>query len=246
MSKYQDIESQDFNTGAKIENNGTYAIMNPRQGLIRKVYGILCCQLLLTVLICLLPMYSASFFAFMLSNAGMALLICAFVMTIVVAIMLFCCFGFARQVPINYVLLTIFTMCEAYMVSYCCAATSPRTVFMAAILTLGITISLTIYAMTTKTDFTYMGGMLFVFAMVFFLAGIFMLFTDNPILHVVYAAIGVCLYGLYLIYDTQKIVGGEGKRSQLDLDDYVIGAIQIYLDIVLIFVFVLDILNRLF
>lgn len=246
-NKYQDIESQDtFNENPKIDSNDTFSKMNPRIGFVRKVYGILSCQLLLTVLICLIPMYSNSFKNFMISNSGLALLIIAIVMTFVITILLFCCFGFARRVPINYILLTLFTLCEAYLISYCCAASDPKIVFMAAVLTMGITVSLTIYAMTTKEDFTYMGGMLFVFGMIFLLGGVFMIFSDNPILHVVYAAIGVCFYGLYLIYDTQKILGGVGKRSQLSVDDYILGAIQIYLDVILIFVYVLEILNRLF
>jgi hypothetical protein len=248
-NKYGDIESQNaFENKTKIEEeeNDTYIKMNPRMGLIRKVYGILCCQLILTVLMCLPSMYSPFYFAFMMSTPGLAVLICAIVLTIVIAIMLFCCVGFARQVPMNYVLLLIFTICEAYLVSYCCATTSPKIVLMAAILTLAITVSLTIYAMTTKIDFSYMGGMMFVFGFVLLFSGMFMLFTDNPILHVVYASIGVCFYGLYLIYDTQTLLNNKRKYgAKLDVDEYVLGAIQIYMDVVLLFVYVLELFSNL-
>ena len=249
MNKYEDIESQETfafahnDSQAQVDKLDTYSSLNPRIGFIRKVYGILCFQLLLTILLCLAAMYSPSYFEFMLSGAGLALMICAIVLTIVITILLFCCFGYARKVPTNYILLTIFTICEGYLVSYSCAATDPKIVFMAAIMTLGITVSLTIYAMTTKSDFTYMGGCLFVFGMVFCLVGIFMLFTANPYLHVIYAAIGVCFYGLYLIYDTQLIMGN--KRHELSNDDYILGAIIIYLDIILIFLYLLELLDNL-
>lgn len=42
-------------------------------------------------------------------------------------------------------------------------------------MTLGITLALTYYACTTKTDFTMMGGSLFIFGMALFLFGLFAL-----------------------------------------------------------------------
>lgn len=239
MSKYQDVESQDPFEGDFKGNSP----LNPRMGFIRKVYGILCCQLLATVFLCLIAMYSETYVSFMVSTAGLALLICAIVLTLVIAIMLFCCIENARNVPINYILLSVFTICEGYIVSYSCAAASKEIVFMAAVMTLGITIGLTIYAMTTKEDFTYCGGMLFIFGFIFAIACIFMIFTSNPVLHVIFAAIGVCFYGIYLIYDTQLIMGN--KKHKLSVDDYILGAIIIYLDIILIFLYLLKLLENL-
>jgi len=46
-------------------------------------------------------------------------------------------------------------------------------VLMAAIMIFGITAALTLYACTTKTDSTMMGGTLFVLAMALFLFGLF-------------------------------------------------------------------------
>ena len=49
-------------------------------------------------------------------------------------------------------------------------------------------------------------------------------------------AAGFCviIYGLFLIIDTQLIVGGG--RHELSIDDYVIGALVLYLDIIYIFI----------
>ena len=75
-------------------------------------------------------------------------------------------------------------------------------VLYAAILTLGVTFSLTIYALTTKKDFTMMGGSLFICGIAFFLMGILMgLGGYSKPLHVLYAALGTILFGFYLIYD---------------------------------------------
>jgi FtsH-binding integral membrane protein len=75
-------------------------------------------------------------------------------------------------------------------------------VLYAAILTLGVTISLTIYALTTKKDFTMMGGSLFICGIAFILMGILMgLGGYSKPLHILYSALGTILFGFYLIYD---------------------------------------------
>ena len=92
-------------------------------------------------------------------------------------------------------------------------------------MTLGITLSLTIYALTTKSDFTMMGGTLFVCSIGLFLFGFGALFFGGltPIVNVIYCTFGVVLYGIYLVYDVQLLVGGH--TYQLSLDDYVVGSI---------------------
>jgi len=68
-------------------------------------------------------------------------------------------------------------------------------------MTLGITAALTVYALTTKTDFTMMGASLFIFGFALLLFGIILCFFDSPVLHIVYCTIGVIFYGFYLVYD---------------------------------------------
>lgn len=241
---YEDIENQDENKAfTSNKPNSSYNQMNPRMGFIRKVYGILSFQLLLTVILCLAAMSSKSYFNFMMSAPGMALFIFSIIMSLITCILLVCFRKLSRTTPTNYILLTLFTLCEGYTVSYSCAMSSPKIVLMAAIMTLGITLALTLYALTTKTDFTFMGGMLFVGCTVMLLIGIFMMFTSNPFLHVLFSGFGVLLYGVYLIYDTQLLMGN--KKHELELDDYILGALFIYLDIILIFLYLLDILNSL-
>ena len=69
-------------------------------------------------------------------------------------------------------------------------------------MTLAVTVALTIYAFTTKTDFTMMGGVLFALAISLCLFGFFTLFTSNPVIRTMYCFGGVMLYSVYLIYDT--------------------------------------------
>ena len=60
--------------------------------------------------------------------------------------------------------------------------------------------------------------------------------------HPFVSALLVVFYGLFLIYDTQLIAGG--KKYELSLDDYIIGALMLYTDIILIFLELLKLFGR--
>ena len=60
--------------------------------------------------------------------------------------------------------------------------------------------------------------------------------------HPFVSAILVVFYGLFLIYDTQLIAGGH--KYELSLDDYIIAALMLYTDIILIFLELLKLFGR--
>jgi len=104
-------------------------------------------------------------------------------------------------VPTNYIILSVFTFCEAYLVSISCGLANPRLVVMAALMTLAITLSLTLYACTTKSDITMMGSTLFILGMALLMISLFAMFTNNNMVHILISGLTVVLYGFYLIYD---------------------------------------------
>ena len=64
-----------------------------------------------------------------------------------------------------------------------------------------MTLSLTLYAVTTKSDFTMMGATFFIFACALFMFGLILMFFHNYYLHILYCSLGIILYGYYLVYD---------------------------------------------
>ena len=72
--------------------------------------------------------------------------------------------------------------------------------------------------------------------------GIFSLFIWSPFLDNLYCSLGVLVFGIYSVIDTQMIVGG--KRLEISMDDYVVGALILYLDIIQIFLYLLEILSK--
>lgn len=209
-----------------------------RLGFIRKVYGILSLQLTLTI-----GMMSLSFIPsvgnFLLTH--MAIFWVAFALSLTILIPLVCFRKLARSVPQNYILLSLWTLCESYMLATACATYPPSVVLTAGVMTAAVTIALTFYAMYTKTDFTFCGAFLFVAVSLMFFWGLFALIFSNEILNTVYCVCGVLVYSIYLIFDTQLIMGKFGLEYQID--DYIFAALSIYLDIIQIFLYLLQILG---
>ena len=120
------------------------------------------------------------------------------------------CGGMHRKVPINFALLAVFTLCVSFIVGTECAKYAPSSVLEAAVLTAGVTIAITLWAATTKTDLTICGPVVFVLGFVFVIGGIFAC-VFGPTGHLLFSMIGVILFSFYLAYDTQIIVGGQHK-----------------------------------
>lgn len=218
-----------------------FSSVNIRLGFIRKVYLILSFQLLLTFGMSLVSVYT-SFGEFQTQNPG--LLIGTTIFALIICLAMMCCKDALNKVPTNYILLFLFTFCEAYAVGAVVRVYSDlgymRLVLWAVALTAALTASLTIYAWTTKTDITTWGGFLFCLAVALLFFGIMAVFSGLRILQIIYSICAILVYGTYLVFDTQLIIGGQ--RFQLDVDDYIMAALQLYLDIIILFLEILRLL----
>jgi FtsH-binding integral membrane protein len=213
-----------------------------RLGFVRKVYGILSFQMILTTFCCFLSMASNTFFDFQKNNPWIMIL--TMVVAIIIPCLACCIKDVFRRVPQNYVLLTIFTFCISYSVGFICGSTNARIVLMAAFMTMGMTIALTVYAMTTKSDITMHGSLLLIVLTSMVFLSFFALFTDNQLIHVILSSLFVILYGIYIVYDTQLILGNH--RYELDTEEYILASFMLYLDIINLFLNLLQILSYFF
>ena len=213
--------------------------VNTRIGFIRKVYGILSVQLLLTAFLCILSQNSKGFETFQRQNVALAWV--AIGIEVVTMLALVCVPTLGRQVPLNYVLLGLFTVAEAYSVSFFTIFFSGNIVLLAAVMTAAVVVALTIYAMTTKTDFTVAGGTLFVIGAVLSMLVLVNFFIQSSIMQLLLSGAFSVLFGIYLVYDTQLIVGG--KYAELEYDDYIWGALMLYTDIIGLFLNILQLLG---
>ena len=96
--------------------------------------------------------------------------------------------------------------------------------------------------MFTKTDISVFVGLAVVVYLAMLPLIIVSLFVGLGALYTLYCCLGVILYSLYLIIDTIMICNNKastGGHCAFSYDDYIIGAAILYLDIIMIFVYIL-------
>mmetsp|Transcript_10824 Transcript_10824/g.18956 ORF Transcript_10824/g.18956 Transcript_10824/m.18956 type:complete len:233 (+) Transcript_10824:87-785(+) len=210
---------------------------NIRSGFVRKVYSLLSVQLVLTGVIAF-PIQQMDKETIMENRQYLQL---AMILSLVSVLSVTCCCqGLARQVPWNYFFLFLVTVCEAVIVGFISALYTTTSVLMAVALTSIIFIGLTMYAMTTETDFTGMGGYLMAFLLgMIGVSFLMMFFPATPLTQKLMAGAGAVLFSCYIVFDTQLICGGKHEVS-FGIDDYVFAALTIYLDIINLFLYLLQ------
>ncbi len=92
------------------------------------------------------------------------------------------------------------------------------------------------YALTTRRDFSFLGGFLFVGILVVFGAMLLNLFVTIPAMQLAISSAVVMLMSGFILFDTSRIIhGGE--------TNYVMATISLYLDIYNMFIHLLAILG---
>ena len=187
--------------------------------------------------ICALVYTVDSIKTFALQNAWL-FFIC-FIFVIFVMCYLPCFYKVLRRVPINYFILAAFTLTHSWFIAYITIFYKQSVVIAAAVCTMGMFIALTAYACATKTDLTYMGGLLSVITMMVVLILILMTFFMSKLGYLIMISILIALISVWIVHDTQLIIGGKHRAAELKIDDYIIGALIIYSDILTGFLYLL-------
>jgi FtsH-binding integral membrane protein len=232
MEQYKIEEEIDSFTNATI-----------RQGFIKKTYGILLSQLIITTFFIALTFFDSVKqlirFNYQTNPIMGILFFVVIIATTVIFIMFACCRETARKVPTNYILLFTYTFCMCFYLLILCSEYSTKAVFTALVLTVAATLGLTIYSFTTTHDFTFCSGILFAFITVLIFSFPFFLWFGS---YTFYCILGVMCYSFYLIYDTQLILGKFG--IEYNIDDYCFAALNLYIDIIYLFIKILYLIGN--
>ncbi|KAG4300914.1 hypothetical protein PCANB_002823 [Pneumocystis canis] len=132
--------------------------------------------------------------------------------------------------PLNFYLLTLFTLLES------CSIGAIKALY----ITTGIFLGLTLFTWQNKYDFSSMGGYLYVGFMFLFSGGlVFLFFPYNRMIDLMYAGIGTFVFSGYILYDTSMLM------KRLSPEDYIIGSVSLYIDIVNLFLQILNLIAKL-
>jgi len=214
-----------------------------RAGFVRKVYSILSVQLLVTAIIAAPIVHMGRQFV----QVHAPLIMLSSMMLVATMCVMMCAQDMIRKFPNNYIMLSVFTVCEGISIGAFCTAYTWQSVMLAAGVTGMVFLAMTAYAITTKTDFTGFGP--YLVAAMFCLMGmslvimVMMMFgVAVNLLLMLYDLCGVMLFTMFIVYDTQLIVGGNHQAS-FSVDDYAFAALNLYLDIINLFINVMELLG---
>lgn len=179
------------------------------------------------------------------STNGFIMYIVSYVIFFITYIAIACCESVRRKSPANMIAMAIFTLSLSVWVSSIAIYHDVYWVFMAMGITAALVLGLTLFSFQTKIDFTGYGMYLFGACWILFLFGILaavFLSQHWPVVHTVYSALMALLFSAFLIYDTQQILGG--KKYQISPEEHVYASIQLYIDVVYIFLAILNLGRR--
>jgi len=223
-----------------------------RHGFVQKVYGILGTQLLVTTVVGGLVMTWASTALKSNPSLVMGLMFMSMVGTCSTMCVFTCCPDTMRQSPTNYIVLSIFTLAEAVLVGVVSSTYTKESVLMVLAVTVLVVLGLTLFACQTKYDITgfmpYFVALSMVmcgFGMVLWIGSMFGLAGSAAFhgMRLLYAFFGALLFSGFIVLDTQMIVGGKHSKYSFGLDDYCMAAINLYMDIIQLFLFLLELLG---
>jgi FtsH-binding integral membrane protein len=147
-----------------------------------------------------------------------------------------------RQFPQNVALTGLFTFAEGVWLApllYMAERTQPGIINQAALLTLGTFGALTAYAVFSRRDFSAWGGFFMVGLVILLITAVLNLFFRSSAAALYISAAAVFVFGGLLVFDTWRIL----RSGQYGEDDYVAAAVQIYLDLLNMFLAILSLLG---
>ena len=146
----------------------------------------------------------------------------------------------AKTTPINYILLVLFTLSMAYSLSMATIIIPTNTLLIATGATTGVTGILTIYATQTTIDFTGWGNYLLAGLFSILLTVILNFIFMNALIYSAISGAGALAFSGFIIYNTQMITT---RRYGYSVDDYAYASVSLYIDIINIFFYIIQIIT---
>ncbi|CAB4004731.1 lifeguard 4 [Paramuricea clavata] len=205
-----------------------------RLGFLRKVYGILSMQLGLTIIVSALFMFIEPVKTFVQGSPSLLIVSMFLSIGLLIALAIK-----RRDSPVNMYLLLAFTLAESYTIGTVVTLYDVQIVIEAFVLTITTTVALTLYTFQSKRDFSSWGAALFSTLWILILAGILQLFIQSEIVELAIAIGGAVLFSLFIVYDTHMLM------HKLSPEEYILASINLYLDVLNLFLEILKILDAL-
>ena len=215
-----------------------------RNQFVRKVYGILLVQFILTfglILICQIKVIKI--FLYDHKTLYISLMILSG-LVFALSFTIFICYpSLMRIVPYNYIFLFLFTLSETVLLVYISILYSFQYVFGSIVFVSGICVVIFFMSCIKKISLKFLYLCIIIVAFLGIIYGLLSLIFRNYYLEFLYCLIGAILFTLILVYDTQRITQFDNNNN-ITIDDYIFAALVLYTDIINLFIEILKILGR--
>ena len=205
-----------------------------RATLVRRTYGLVFVSILVTFLGTAFCLSQPAVFEFSARHT--------FITALAMFAPLYMAMRVRTQYPKNLALVVAFTFIEGIFIAPFLAFAESRTpgvIGQAAILTLVAFGSLTLYALVSKRDFSAWGGFFMTGLIVLFVTSLLSFFVHSALISLWLAAATVLVFSGLLVFDTWRIL----RSGQYGPDDYVPAAVNIYLDLLNMFLAIVRLLG---
>ncbi|CAH1102273.1 unnamed protein product [Psylliodes chrysocephalus] len=211
-----------------------------RKAFVKKVFAIVSVQLAVTMAITCWFIFEHNTKKFVQKHIEFAIVAVSVEIVVLVALI---CFGeLRRRTPTNYILLCIFTLSKAFLIGVLASFYDVLAVVLALGFTIVVCVGLTLLAYQTKFDFTAFRGILFIILLIFVCFGISCIFLLSQLGQLIYASLGAVVFSFFFVFDLQLMMGG-GHKYQISPEEYVFAAINLYMDVIYIFIYILRIVG---
>jgi len=170
------------------------------------------------------------------------------IFSMVIIFMLICCMDVLRKAPANYIILGVFTLFEAHIVGWITTNYEADVVFTSLFILAGILVSVIAIVQIFNFDFTKYLEIAFTLLICLILVSIVLaVFSITGVLswgfgRTAISTFGIMLFCLFLLIDIQLVMGGG--KYEFSPEDYIIAALNIYLDIINLFLYLLEFLDK--
>lgn len=203
-----------------------------RATLVRRVYALLFTGILVTI--------AAALYTATNQDLLNAVLRHQIIMVLLVFGTLFIAQGAARTFPVNVGLMYLFNLIIGVWITpvlMLYARATPGVIGEAALLTGSAFGALTIYAFVSRRDFSAWGSFFFVGLIILIVASLLNIFFHSSTLQTVLAGVTILVFSGLLVFDTWRI------RNTYAPDQYIPAALNLYLDVLNIFLAILQLLG---
>ena len=132
------------------------------------------------------------------------------------------------------------------MVGCISSSYDPLSVLIASIHTFTVFSAITLYSFQPNPayDLTLFGNTLLASITALTIGAIMNIFFQIPFVDNVMTGLSAIVFAMYILHDTQLIVGNKHHKRKFNPDDYILAALSLYQDVIVLFIKILRIIGK--